>query len=226
MKSILTKQFLTEQIKTKQIKDIAKEVGCGRDTISKYCKKYGIDTSRYNKETKNAILGQKIGRLEVIGFDKDKNGHTLLKCKCICGNITSGRKHSIFGNKDKQSCGCQRQDNYKRGRGKELDRYLKRLEHNAISRNLSFSISKQNVLDKYNEQDGLCAISGIEIFFQEIGGIQNEQTVSVDRIDSSKDYTEDNIQLVHKIVNKMKGSLSQSDFDYWIKTIYINKESQ
>ena len=40
----------------------------------------------------------------------------------------------------------------------------------------------------------------------------NKQNLSIDRIDSFKGYEKDNIQLVDKRINMMKGSLSNEEF--------------
>lgn len=56
----------------------------------------------------------------------------------------------------------------------------------------------------YYKQEGKCALSG-EILTKialEDKGI-NKYNVSIDRINSSKDYTKDNIQLVGAIINIM-----------------------
>ena len=39
-----------------------------------------------------------------------------------------------------------------------------------------------------------------------------EHTASIDRIDNNKDYTLENIQLVHKTVNMARGTLTVSEF--------------
>jgi hypothetical protein len=46
--------------------------------------------------------------------------------------------------------------------------------------------------------------------------------MSIDRIDSSKGYTKDNIQIVHWGINRMKMDLSQQDFLHFIQLIYMN----
>jgi len=53
-----------------------------------------------------------------------------------------------------------------------------------------------------------------------------DTTASLDRINSSKGYTLDNVQWVHKTVNIMKQGLSDEDFKYWIKMIGDNLEIQ
>ena len=49
-------------------------------------------------------------------------------------------------------------------------------------------------------------------------------TASLDRIDSKKGYTIDNIQWVHKDVNKMKMDLQEEDFFRIVKEIYEYKQ--
>lgn len=57
--------------------------------------------------------------------------------------------------------------------------------------------------------------TGIEICLD----AAHKQTASLDRIDNTKGYTEDNVQWVHKIINKMKSDLTQEDFIMWCKRI-------
>ena len=47
----------------------------------------------------------------------------------------------------------------------------------------------------------------------------NIDNISVDRIDSQKDYTIDNIQLVCQIYNYMKWDLKQDDFVKYCKHV-------
>lgn len=69
------------------------------------------------------------------------------------------------------------------------------------------------------KQNRKCALSGIELNFpeKEWGG-----TASLDRIDSSKGYTLDNVQWVHKDVNLMKNKMSNEEFINWCNLIANN----
>ena len=50
-------------------------------------------------------------------------------------------------------------------------------------------------------------------------------TASLDRIDSTKGYTKNNIQWVHKTINKMKNVLHDEEFIQWCNLIAnYNKE--
>lgn len=59
-------------------------------------------------------------------------------------------------------------------------------------------------------QDMKCNLSGVPINWSDDG--PNGHTCSIDRIDSKKEYTLDNIQLVHKDINLMKNRFSQDYF--------------
>jgi DNA adenine methylase len=66
----------------------------------------------------------------------------------------------------------------------------------------------------YLKQNGKCALSGTDIEFartkQEY--LQGKTTASLDRINSSSGYTKNNVQWVHKWINKMKSNHSQERF--------------
>jgi len=81
-------------------------------------------------------------------------------------------------------------------------------------RNISFSITKEDVNKKYKSQNGLCALSNLPITLAADYRtyIKRKATASIDRIDSNYGYTVDNIQWVHKDINFMKQSLSQDKF--------------
>jgi hypothetical protein len=97
------------------------------------------------------------------------------------------------------------------------------------------TITKQDLIDTYDRQNGLCAISNLEMTFvqepnsKESGGIKynpnHVRNISIDRIDSTKSYTPDNIQLVCSVINTMKSSFSSDDFVTMCKLVtYGNPE--
>jgi hypothetical protein len=71
------------------------------------------------------------------------------------------------------------------------------------------NINIKQVHELWIAQDKKCALSGVSIGFYDDG---KNHTCSIDRIDSLKDYTIDNIQLVHKDVNIMKNKFDQNYF--------------
>lgn len=66
-------------------------------------------------------------------------------------------------------------------------------------------------------QDNKCIYTGIE--FKEDDPLYD---VSIDRIDSSKGYTKDNVQLVTNIINYMKAEYPEEIFVEMCKKVYLN----
>jgi hypothetical protein len=94
----------------------------------------------------------------------------------------------------------------KRAREKDPIKFLlKDAKQHSKQKNREFSITLDDLLEKLVVQDNKCALSSIEF--------SKENKPSLDRIDSSKGYTKDNIQLVLKEVNIMKSNFNQ---DYFI----------
>ena len=92
------------------------------------------------------------------------------------------------------------------------------LLNGAKRRRLTVEINEDDIWDLYLLQDKKCALTGLPITLHKNDKINS----SIDRIDSTKGYTKDNIQLVLKEVNKIKMNLSQSRFYELCKTIYLN----
>lgn len=99
------------------------------------------------------------------------------------------------------------------------------IKHGAKIRNLDFDIDVEFLWNLFLKQDRKCAISGIELVFRFKEGKENlsGRTASLDRIDSSKGYTKDNVQWVHKVIQKMKFDLDQDTFLEWVRIIAKNK---
>jgi len=88
-------------------------------------------------------------------------------------------------------------------------------------RNLKFEIDKEYVWELFENQNGKCALSGIDIVL-DVGSRKREQTASLDRIDSSKGYIKGNVQWVHKDVNSMKMDYTEDYFIDMCKRIYFS----
>lgn len=71
------------------------------------------------------------------------------------------------------------------------------------------------------KQNGLCAISNLPMTYIFNNG-RIPTNVSVDRIDSKKGYTRDNVQLVCMAINQMKSDLDNNTFYNLCKAVYMN----
>ena len=107
----------------------------------------------------------------------------------------------------------------KRKFGELSGRYVYGLKFSALKRKITWDLDGWYLMNLFEKQNRQCAISGYDIVFCETTERPNEQTASLDRIDSSKGYLEGNVQWVHKDVNKMKWDLDQDTFIKWCKII-------
>jgi hypothetical protein len=70
----------------------------------------------------------------------------------------------------------------------------------------------------------ICPISGQKMTYQQ--GLGNLETnISIDRIDSSKDYVKGNIQFICRRVNTMKHNVTLEDLVFWSRAIMVNHDA-
>jgi len=62
-------------------------------------------------------------------------------------------------------------------------------------------------------------LSGVQLVFFWEREDRAKTTASLDRIDSTKGYTLDNIQWVHKTLNRLKMNLDNQEFIEWCKKL-------
>ena len=100
---------------------------------------------------------------------------------------------------------------------KKRDPLLFRFIHQRSTRSgrdgIEWTVTINEVRNQFNKQNGKCIYTGLDLI---------KEDVSIDRIDSSKGYLVDNIQLVIPAVNFMKHSLSHDRFIQLCKLITEN----
>lgn len=100
------------------------------------------------------------------------------------------------------------------------------IEGAGIAKGLGFDLTIEFVWELYEKQEGVCALSGLPIYFDgELGSLNKHgyqrKTASLDRIDSSRGYLQDNVQWVHKEINQMKSNRTDEDFVELCKAVAI-----
>ena len=167
-----------------------------------------------NPGYKQNLLNKIFGKLKVLEFyGKDKYGNTKWKCICSCGNETYASTYYLNCGRT-TSCGCNKfskgKDN-KSWKGYEeiSGEFWAHIISSAIKRKILIDITIQDIWDLFLKQKRKCALSGIELKFSTDTKRKN---VSLDRIDSSKGYTNGNIQWVHKDINIMKNKFDEKYF--------------
>lgn len=175
------------------------------------------------------LTGQRFGRLivkEKVGVDR--YGRAIWLCVCDCGK-ESITKSPYLTRGETKSCGCLKLENRSRwkGVGEISGAYLCKLKANAKIRGIDFDVDNKHLWELFLHQGRKCAKSGVPISFSRRHGKRGEeQTASLDRIDSSRGYVPGNIQWVHKVVNIMKQSLGDQELVEWCRRIITHTDEQ
>jgi hypothetical protein len=206
------------------VRDISKFYGCSKSLIYIFCKKNKIEIPKLN------LIGYKYHWLDVIAKSESKNGQVYWICKCKCGKEIALPTKAITRNEIK-SCGCwMKSREYSRnhylwsGCGDIHGKWWGNIGRGAVKRGHEFKLDIEEAWGLFKKQNGKCALSGIDLKFCESIREVKGTTASLDRIDSNKGYSIDNVQWVHKTVNLMKQGLDMNEFKYWIKMIGDNLE--
>lgn len=165
-------------------------------------------------------VGEKFNKWTVLEFhSRTKNGEAVWLCQCDCGTKQPVVAGNLTSNGSRQCLQCSFIKNYK---DKTIPTPVwKTITANAARRNKKFLISRKFAYELFEQQQGVCAISGLPIRFADSNKdyVAGNQTASLDRIDSTKNYTRTNVQWVHKNVNLMKNNMTEVEFLNYCKSI-------
>lgn len=155
--------------------------------------------------------------IEEFGFNGSNGSKIRLHRKTICKKCSLERQHNRNRNLD---------NNIKLH--KCLLSRLLGARDRAKRNNIPFNITMEDLEDLWNKQNGLCALSGIQMTF-ELNNGRTPTNLSLDKINRLKGYTKDNIQLVCMACNQMKSDLSEDELYYFCQQIiktYENKNKE
>ena len=146
---------------------------------------------------------------------------TLPERTCICGEKFRPwqKNHEVCSTK----CYAKKQvqNSYKYLNG-NFNGYVLHL----LKKNGRKHLTVHHIQEIYDLQKGLCAISKLPLTLIKIPNTKKVHTnLSIDRIDSTKGYEIENIQLVCAVVNTMKLNLSLTEFTFWIGAIHGGLEN-
>lgn len=176
------------------------------------------------------LLGQKFGKLTVVELIKgSRDGSKLWLCKCECGNLKQvTTRHLNRANHNVRSCGC---DRFRSGKnhhqwtgtgeisGDWWSTHVVRQSSSTARIKVPLTIDINYAWELFLIQEKKCALSGVPLKFSKKG---DENSASLDRIDSSQGYIQGNVQWVHKHVNFMKRNYDQNYFIEFCKKIVNN----
>ena len=145
------------------------------------------------------------------------------KCGKMCDYL---RYHYAFQsyklNKKCKSCSNKETDNCHRGWYKGIRiSWFNKFKVSAEYRGLEFNITMDDVAELIEKQIFKCALSGWDISFPETG-VPQKCDASIDRVDSNKGYSIENIQITHKTINMIKNKYDNDFFIYVCKSVSEN----
>lgn len=175
------------------------------------------------RKPRTDLTGQRIGMLTVVkdfGFvTKGKQRRRIWLCRCDCG-VEKKIEHSHLRSGNVKSCGNHRRSGPENplwgGYGEISGNFWDCISRKRNSPRMSacgreFTVTIRQAWDLFVQQNRKCALSGVDLIMPRH---KQRGTASLDRVDSTKGYTLDNVQWVHKDVNRMKNIYPQ---DYFIQ---------
>jgi hypothetical protein len=184
-------------------------------------------------------------------FYKDKKDKTGFQKRCKeCNKITNSRYKNKNPNyfKEKSILAYKKRktenSNYNVDRySKYREQYLKRRKEwssseygrlydmfsaartRATKKNLEFDLTPDFVFEMYNNQNGLCSLTGLKLDTQlKLNNVNyNPYAPSLDRIDANKGYTKENVRVVSVIANLSLNGFGDVVFDEMCRS-YVNKK--
>lgn len=187
-------------------------------------------------KTAEAYTGVVFDRLTVLGIDmkksSDKAGGVYVLVRCICGlEFSKSLSDMLYHEKNNYSNRCYNCFIANRRKsGKFLQwHWYNNVIQNAKNRNMALEIDIEYCENLWEEQGGMCALSGVPItppvrtscksLITGKKTTRYEGDASLDRIDSYKGYIEGNVQWVHKSVNRMKMNMTDEELINWCTKI-------
>lgn len=223
MNIVISKEILEDLYTAKRhsAEKIGKQLGKSKHAVLKLLKDHGIE--RRKNTDKLALTGQEIGHVTVLNQeDYDSKRRSRWRCKCICGKEVILTSTNIFRNKENISCGCRKVKKYnKNWKGTDFisTSVYRKIYRNAIERDIEYDLREGFIEQLLIAQDFKCIYTNLPIEC-----LSNTPTGSLDRIDNSKGYTEDNVLWVHKKINSMKNAFSLDEFYTLCKLFVDNNE--
>lgn len=165
------------------------------------------------------LIGRKFSELTVIeDAGNNRRGMSRWKARCSCGNITTvDIGHLNSGHTT--SCGC-RQGRFKHG-------FARTKRVNGVTREYKMWNGARGNAKKKN---WLCTITVADIFIPAVcpllgipldrnAPLRSDNIPSLDRIDSQKGYTPDNIWVISWKANKMKSDSSVEELKKLVENL-------
>lgn len=169
------------------------------------------------------LKGKRFGRLAVIGFSRiNKGGNACWLCKCDCGNEVVVIGDNLRYGQTK-SCGCLKKElneNRTLLEGEAARNIvIREYKANAKKRNHEQALTDEQIIELHKGNCHYCGAPPSNIRFQKYCNGSYIYS-GIDRVNSEKGYTVDNVVPCCADCNYAKRALSSDDFLDLIKRIH------
>lgn len=135
-------------------------------------------------------------------FSKCRNSRDGLQSRCKkCDNEYNKKRRERIGKTEMR----KKYNEYRKSRLNDFDYRISALwsasKQRAVANNREHSITKQDLKDLF-PSDFRCPVFGFELEWGDAGF--RETSPSIDRIDSTRGYTKDNVQIISWKANRIK----------------------
>jgi hypothetical protein len=107
---------------------------------------------------------------------------------------------------------------------KVLRRSLNRAKDRAKARGREFDLTRDWLLDEVERLDFKCALTGLKFSACASSARTDPYAPSIDRIDSKKGYTKDNVRIIIFALNVMLLDWGQAIFEHVVRNYRANKK--
>lgn len=166
--------------------------------------------------------GLRFGRLLVMAREATKHGHATWLCRCDCG-----AKPIVLGNHLRSglttSCGCFKRESACLPTGEAaFNAVWYNIKYSAQRRGIGFHLSKASARQLLTSPCHYCGQGPSQGNGVAAGKQLNGNFIynGIDRIDNSRDYTEDNVVPCCGVCNKAKLAMTTEEFRAWVAMVY------
>lgn len=175
------------------------------------------------QDTENELIGNIYGNLTVVSFNsRDKNGRVFMNCKCICGNTKVVSVKNL--QRGTSNCGCLMKKIGKRKAYGEAskNRIISSYKCNAKTKGLDFSLTNAQMEELFKGNCYYCGCEPSKVFHPK--NSYGEYVYNgIDRKDSSKGYTTNNVVSCCSSCNYLKNKHSEDEFLDMVRKIATHR---
>ena len=166
------------------------------------------------------LTGQRFGKLLVVGRAHNTHeGKAQWHCACDCGKTTVVVARSLRRGAT-TSCGCNRQRSHRKLPPFQagMNNVIREYQRGARDRNFIWDLTKEQAQELLVQSCFYCGDPPSRIV--ELGKYNGDALVNgLDRLDSTKGYTRENIVPCCKRCNWAKSNLTLEEFYTWVRKV-------